>query len=112
MSSSTSALSSGRITFQGVSKDLVFRAVLAAAQCRLSVQNADPASGFVLLRAKSVYRHWDGKLSISVTGGQAGAVATISGAQPPTRLPVPRTLLLKESSHLRGDGSIWPTGER
>lgn len=77
----SSALSNGRISFPGASEELVFRAVLtAAAQCRLSVQNADSTSGFVLLRAKSLYRHWDGNLSVSVTGERSGAVATISGA--------------------------------
>ncbi|WP_148059935.1 SHOCT domain-containing protein [Rathayibacter sp. PhB152] len=77
----SSALSNGRLSFPGVSEEVVFRAVLtAAAQCRMAVQNADPASGFVLLRAKSSYRHWDGNISVSVTGERSGAVATISGA--------------------------------
>ncbi|QHC60425.1 SHOCT domain-containing protein [Rathayibacter sp. VKM Ac-2760] len=77
----SSALSNGRLSFPGASEEVVFRAVLmAAAQCRMAVQNADPSSGFVLLRAKSSYRHWDGNLSVSVTSERSGAVATISGA--------------------------------
>ena len=75
------AFNNGRIELTAISEDQMFTAVIrAAAQCRFAVQNADRQSGFVSLRARSTYKHWDGNLSVTVTGTREGAAATIAGA--------------------------------